>query len=244
MRRILLLTLVLASLASSAAAPARARLFWQTYGATVATADGGCAWNMGTDYFVPRTCDSCRYDLFSACKSHHSISPACRNLHPVYCGYCTPYGACHYKFRDHLYKKRCGCTPLACTYGPWELEKCHKHCRRTPDVTSCGSCSGGCGMTPLAGCADATCVGGAVCDGAFASGSPSDFAYLPNVEPLGVVIIGTVEAYPTRMGGAGMGSGMGMPMPMPGAAAMPAMIPGVPQPTSAPGGSGFAYPNF
>jgi hypothetical protein len=241
MRRILLLALVLAALAFAAASPAQARLFWQTYGATVASPGGGCAWNMGTDYFVPRTCDSCQYDLFSACKSHHSISPACRNLHPVYCGYCTPYGACHYKFRDHLYKKRCGCTPLACTYGPWELEKCRKHCRRTPDVTCCGSCTGGCRMTPLAGCAEATCVGGAVGDGAFAPGAPSDCAYLPNVEPLSGVIVGTVEAYPARMGAAGMGSGMGMP----GAAAMPG-IPGVPQPAPMPGanGSGFAYPSF
>jgi hypothetical protein len=247
MRRNLPFTLLLAALAFTAAAPVQARLFWQSYGATAAMPDGGCAWNMGTDYFVPRTCDSCRYDLFSACKSHHSISPACRNLHPIYCGYCTPYGACHYKFRDHLYKKRCGCTPLACTYGPWELEKCRKHCRRTPDVTSCGSCSsgcGGCGMTPLVGCADATCVGGAVCDGAFAPRASSEFAYLPNVEPLGGAIIGTVEAYPARMGAAGMGMGAGMPMPMSGAAAAPGMVPGVPQPSSVPGGSGFAYPNF
>jgi len=99
-------------------------------------------------------------------------------------------------------------------------------------------------MTPLAGCADATCVGGAVCNGAFEPGAPGDLACLPNVEPLGVVIIGTVEAYPARMGAAGMGSGMGMPMP--GAAAMPGMIPGVPQPSSVPNasGSGFASPSF
>jgi hypothetical protein len=246
MRRILPLTLLLAAPAFTAAAPAQARLFWQTYGATVATPDGGCAWNMGTDYFVPRTCDSCRYDLFSACKSHHSISPACRNLHPVYCGYCTPYGACHYKFRDHLYKKRCGCTPLACMHGPWELEKCRKHCRRTPDLASCEGCSsgcGGCGMTPLVGCANGTCVGGAVCDAALEPGASSQFAYLPNVEPLGGVIVGTVEAYPARMGAAGAGMGAGMAMPMPGAAA-PGMVPGVPQPSSVLGGSGFAYPNF
>ena len=39
-----------------APATLNARLFWQTYGATVATTDGcgGCAWNINQDYLVPR----------------------------------------------------------------------------------------------------------------------------------------------------------------------------------------------
>jgi hypothetical protein len=259
--------LVLTAVLCAAAAPVQARAFRQTYGATVATADGGCTWNMSMDYFVPRTCDSCRYDLFSACKTSHTTSPACINQHPIYGGYCTPYASCRYKWRDHVYKKHCGCTPLACTYGPWDLEKCckhgcgkhgcGKHCRRTPDPTSCGIYPGGCGVTPLASCADGFCAGGAYASeaagyGGFASVPVADVAYLPNVEPYGVEVIGTVEAFPIRMGGGGMGSGMAMPMgmsaPMPGAAAMPGMIPGVPQPTNMPaglpGGGGFAYPNF
>jgi hypothetical protein len=261
MRRFLLVTLMAAALAMMATPPAHARAFRQTYGATVATADGGCAWNMSMDFFVPRTCDSCRYDLFSACKTSHTTSPACINQHPIYCGYCTPYGACRYKWRDHVYAKHCGCTPLACTYGPWKLDKCRKHCcRRTPDVASCcgaGGCSGGCAMTPLVGCADAMCVDGA-CQGeaggygvndcsAACGWHTGDAGYLPNVEPFGVAIIGTVEAYPARLGAAGMGGGMGMPMPAAGPAAMPG-IPGVPQPTNMPAGlpsgGGFAYPNF
>jgi hypothetical protein len=109
---------------------AEARLFWQTYGAIV-PADGacgaGCHWNLGQDYFVPRHCDTGQYGLFSPCKVDHYRSPACKNLHPVYAGYCTPYGSCRYKWRDHVYKTHCGCTPLKCVCGPWHLQKCGKH---------------------------------------------------------------------------------------------------------------------
>jgi hypothetical protein len=115
----------------------QARLFRQTYGATVPTADGGSVWNINQDYFVPRHCDSCRYDLFSACKQSHTRSPACKYLHPVYEGYCTPYGPCRYKWRDHVYKKYCGSTPLRHTYGGWHLEKCRKHSLVTRKDCAC-----------------------------------------------------------------------------------------------------------
>jgi hypothetical protein len=126
MLRSLTLTIALASVA--APQTAHGRLFWQTYGATVA-ADGGCgcAWNVNQDYFVPRHCHTGRYGLFSACKSAHSISPACKNMHPVYADYCTPYGPCRYKWRDHVYATYCGCGPLKHHYGAWHLEPCGKH---------------------------------------------------------------------------------------------------------------------
>jgi hypothetical protein len=103
---------------------AEARLFWQTYGATV-PADGGCgcSWNVNQDYFVPRTCANGQYGLFSACKCSHYLSPACKYLSPIYTGYCTPYSSCHYRRKDCVYKERCGCTPLKCEYGPWHLQK-------------------------------------------------------------------------------------------------------------------------
>jgi hypothetical protein len=187
------------------------RHFWQTYGATVASPDGGCAWNLNSDYFVPRHCGSGTYDLFSPCKQHYYRSPACRNLHPVYCGYCTPYGECHYKWRDHVYKKHCGCTPLACHYGPWDLEKCRKH--------------GGCAAA--GGCAGAVECAGDCWQGAYAPRSPEDRYsvapyegdYLPNVEPMELETLGTIAATSLRMqmGGGAMTSGgvmngaMGMP---------------------------------
>jgi len=90
-----------------------ARLFWQTYGSTVPTADGGgCNWNMNQDYFVPRHADSCRYGLYSPCKSSRSTSPACRGSHPMHPGYCGIYGPCHYRRRNRVYATHCGCTPI------------------------------------------------------------------------------------------------------------------------------------
>ena len=144
MRRLALIAALTTLLAP---ATADARLFWQTYGATVGAEGGcgaGCGWNLNQDYFVPRHCDSCRYDLFSACKTSHTRSPACKNLHPVYAGYCTPYGSCRYKWRDHVYKCHCGCTPLRCEYGPWHLHKCGKHA-----LVKCHphlACSAACGL--------------------------------------------------------------------------------------------------
>jgi hypothetical protein len=166
-----------AALALVPAASAHARLFRQTYGATVPTADG-CAWNINQDYFVPRHCDSCRYDLFSACKTGHTRSPACRHLHPVHEGYCTPYGACRYRWRDHVYKKYCGCTPLRHTYGPWKLEKCRKH--------------GGCTAD---GCAGVSCDFAAdefaTCEECAAYGWP------PNLESMELETLGSLETVPT-----------------------------------------------
>ena len=97
----------------SMATTAEARLFWQTYGSTVTTADGcGCAWNQNQDYFVPRHGSSCRYGLNSPCKSSRSTSPACRWSHPIHSGYCGIYGPCHYRRRNRVYAAHCGCTPL------------------------------------------------------------------------------------------------------------------------------------
>ena len=128
------------------ATTADARLFWQTYGSTVPASDGyGCTWNWNQDYFVPRHPSSCRYGLYSPCKSSCTTSPACKRSHPFYPGYCTIYGPCHYRRRDHVYGAYCGCKPI---------ESCGQYCGAAP-ATSC--CSAGasigarCGepLTPL-----------------------------------------------------------------------------------------------
>jgi hypothetical protein len=208
----------LAALATLLASPAaHARLFWQTYGATVASPTGcGCAWNLNQDYFVPRHCDSCRYDLFSPCKTSHSRSPACKSIHPVYTSPCTskpygtPYGECHYKWRDHVYAKHCGCKPLSCTYGEWELDKCPKHgCKGGCVAGACspgGHCGGaGCGFGGYGG----EMAGGWVLDG----GMP-----LPNVEPFEGETLGTI----TAIARAGMPGGAAS-MPAPAGQALPPM---------------------
>jgi hypothetical protein len=215
--------------------PAHARLFWQTYGATV-PAPGGCAWNLNSDYFVPRTCDSCRYDLFSACKTAHTRSPACKYLHPVYGGYCTIYGPAHFKWRDLVYKERCGCTPLKCAYGKWQLEKCRKHCGMLKHRPSGG---GGCGGAGSNGCGAM-----AACESCPATASAGCAAYgelsgdvLPNLEPFGGETLGEIAALPASM----MRAGGSQAMPMPGAASqtMPSMqsIPGN-------GGAPFSIPGI
>jgi hypothetical protein len=216
-RTITLLTALVAPVASPQAA--WGRHFWQSYGATVASPDGcGCAWNLSSDYFVPRHCGSGTYDLFSPCKEHHYRSPACKNLHPVHCGYCTPYGECHYKWRDHVYKKHCGCTPLKCHYGPWELEKCLKH----GGCESSGGCRGGamCIDDSWQG-ADAPRSPGGVWSGGFAA-TPYEGGYLPNVEPLGGETLGTIAATSLRPsggsaampGGMSLSQGQTLPPPM------------------------------
>lgn len=229
-------SLALAAVAAvSFAAPpaAQARLFWQTYGSTVATADG-CAWNLSSDYFVPRHCDSCRYGLFSPCKTAHSISPACWHLHPVYGGYCTPYASCHYRWRDHVYKKYCCCSPLRYVHGPWKLEKCRKHCGALHG--GCGSLGGGCaggygGVGPFANCPAGTCpsTGDCSCCGEYAGA-------LMNVEPLGGETLGEIAAMPANMVGASGAGLMGgasptlppLPaLPMPGGPASGLPIPGL-----------------
>jgi len=186
MRSILLLAMLTASLPASTA---HGRLFWQTYGATIA-AEGGCVWNINQDYFVPRRCDTGRYDLFSACKSVHSISAACKRLHPIYEGFCTPYGPCRYHWRDHVYKTHCGCTPLRHVYGPWRLDECRKHSlvlRHGPAGRAGGLC------------------------GAHEGLAPSDFAapglihyepkWLCNVEPFGGETLGSIAALASGAGG-------------------------------------------
>jgi hypothetical protein len=211
------------------AAAAEARLFWQTYGATVPTADG-CAWNINQDYFVPRHCDSCRYDLFSACKTSHTTSPACAHLHPVYGGYCTPYGGWHYKRRDHIYRKRCGCTPLRYEYGPWHLEKCKKHCLALRDAGNCGpECGPVCGQMGAGGCEPGTACDAGGCEFA-ASANCAEAGWLPNVEPFGGESLGSIYVIP---GLAAAGGGMGGAAPTGGGQMQPSGAgsgPAMPQP--------------
>ena len=168
-----------------------ARLFWQTYGATVA-ADGGCgagcAWNVNQDYFVPRHCDSGRYGLFSPCKTAHTRSAACKHLHPIYRGYCTPYGSCHYKWRDHVYKTYCGCTPLSHKYGPWHLDRCQKHplVLRHADPLACAACG----------------LAATHATGEYARSPAEHYGLsLCNVEPFGGETLGTVAAISAGVGG-------------------------------------------
>jgi hypothetical protein len=199
--RSLALLAVAAMLAVSHAA--HARLFWQTYGATVASPDGcGCAWNVNSDYFVPRHCDSCRYDLFSPCKTAHGVSPACKSLHPVHSGYCTPYGECRYRWRDHVYKKYCGCTPLKHTHGPWRLDKCRKH--------GLGPCGSACSSGRAAGVS--TLVGDSYESLAYPAWNDANGDLLPNVESFAGETLGTILALPGGnrggMGGGGMTSNM------------------------------------
>ena len=182
------------------AAPAEARLFYKTYGATAPTADGGCVWNVNQDYFVPRHCHTGRYGLWSACKTSRTTSPACRRCHPLYPGYCSPYGALHYRWRDCLYKCRCGCTPLACYYGPWKREYCgcckpplmrlHDPCCRK----SIG-CGGKCGRCQTACCRGPACGSCGLCAPEidyFAHGPIG--GPIPNVEGYELEIIGTIAA--------------------------------------------------
>jgi len=180
-------------------ATADARLFWQTYGATV-SAEGccgaGCHWNLNQDYFVPRHCDSCQYGLFSACKVGHSRSAACKNLHPVYAGYCTPYGSCRYKWRDHVYKTYCGCTPLRCEYGSWHLKKCDKHALvKRHAQPGCIRESAACG---LAASHDAEMYNATP----YAIGPTQPHgAYCQPLEPFGGETLGSIAALPAGMAG-------------------------------------------
>ncbi|NOY29402.1 MAG: hypothetical protein GXP28_04265 [Planctomycetes bacterium] len=116
MRRFVLLALCVSLLSATTA---EARLFWQTYGSTIPSESpsgegcgAGCSWNWNQDYFVPRYPSSCRYGLFSPCKTSRSTSPACKWSHPFYPGYCSNYGPCHYRRRNHVYGARCGCSPI------------------------------------------------------------------------------------------------------------------------------------
>jgi hypothetical protein len=234
-------SLILITLGIALAAPAaHARLFWQSYGSTVPTPDG-CVWNLNSDYFVPRHCDSCRYDLFSPCKTSHGISPACRSIHPVYTGackpYCTPYGECHYKWRDHVYNKQCCCTPLACYHGPWDLDKCKKHCPLLKGCAglcgkSCGDVGCGCEAEPCHLAPNVAALSEPCCERPYAGDGHG--GYLPNLEPIGGETLGTIEAIPSAMAGAraGMvgatgGGAFGQGLPAAGASA-PAPAAGLP----------------
>jgi len=100
--------------------PAEARLFPQLYGSiTPQNSDGsGCSWNWNQDFFVPRHSTSCRYELFSSCKTPRTTpSSACRWCHRFFSGYCTAYGAYRYAWRNHVYRSRCGCAPVGPPYG-------------------------------------------------------------------------------------------------------------------------------
>lgn len=162
-----------------------ARLFYQSFGATVPTANG-CVWNINQDYFVPRHGNSCRYGLFSPCKSSHTTSPACRHAHPLWPSYCSPYGPCRYKWRDHVYKVYCGCTPLAAYFGPWTSLSCGL-CRSTLaycQQPSASSCPAGCSADGLSAAPAAL----GVCE--------ASAIFLPHVEPAGIEILGTVAVDP------------------------------------------------
>jgi hypothetical protein len=192
---------------------ADARLFWQTYGSTVATPEG-CEWNTNSDYFVPRHCDTCRYGLYSPCKKSCATSPACRRESATHPGYCSPYGCAHYCWRNHLYSCKCGCCP-APYHGPLR-PACGCLCQRcwhggvcVNGVCANNSCHGG-------SCSHGSCQGGG-CQGGMCSGgmcysdgpaeriamnndcmndlsqSHSECGYLPNVEPAEFQILGSIS---------------------------------------------------
>ena len=94
------------------ASTAESRLFWQTFGSTVSTADGSSTWNSNQDYFSPRLPSSGRYGLTSSCYASHSNSAANMYGHALYPGYSSIYGPWHYRQRNHAYGVHCGCSPL------------------------------------------------------------------------------------------------------------------------------------
>ena len=205
--RSLALLACLASLVLSRSA--EARLFRQTYGATVPTADGGCTWNPNQDYFVPRSCDTGQYGLYSSCKKSHYLSPACARLHPLYEGYCSPYAGWHYLRRDHVYAKHCGCTPLACERGPWRLDKCRKGCfvlRSTGACGPCPSCNNPQGAVGFCGAGAAEPVGSPEWQ------APCDClgGELPHVEPLAGAPLGKLPI--AMLGASRMGGGATAPI--------------------------------
>lgn len=172
------------------ASTAEARHFWQTYGSTVPAADG-CTWNWNSDYFVPRHCSSCRYGLYSPCKTSCMTSPACKWSHPFYPGYCSPYGPCHYRRRNHVYAHRCGCEPIAACLK----RGCHgKACRcigtcAAAFASTVPGCCLGTACTLLGGCGASGESCGASCESGVASHS---HAVLHNVEPIGLHSLGSI----------------------------------------------------
>lgn len=190
---------------------AEGRLFWQTYGSVVPTAEG-CAWNTNSDYFVPRHCDTCRYGLFSPCKSACTTSPACRRCHALYQGYCSPYGCCHYCRRNQVYARKCGCCPVAYC-GPYR-PCCRPHLCQRSCCPTC-PCSGGMclnGMCPADGC-----VNGEDCQ-CLANVESTEFQILGSISLSGDPLLTSLQ----------LGSpGAGMPL-LPGQV-LPEQVPSIPQ---------------
>lgn len=173
MRQLALLVLGFSLLSATTA---EARLFWQTYGATIPSGEGcgsGCTWNWNQDYFVPRYSSTGRYALFSPCKKSRTTSPACKWCHPYYPGYCSPYGPWHYRRRNHVYCTYCGCTPIQVYHGPWRT---------------------GCGNQCCVPLRPQDCPAAACPRGGFDHFSPSaTVGYLPNVESSQPAILGSLS---------------------------------------------------
>ena len=170
---------------------AEGRLFFQTYGSVVPTADG-CTWNVNQDYFVPRHCSSCRYGLFSPCKESCTISPACRKGHPLYPGYCSPYGPLHYCWRNFVYHYHCGCDHLKLCCG-FHRHCCHHRCG--PVCGYCGPYRHGCGPqchVPYAAASVCCFPGESFCEMGLAEEAPCEM-YLPNVESHEYQILGSLS---------------------------------------------------
>lgn len=172
MRRIMLLSLLGSLLFVTTT---EARLFWQTYGSVISDESGcGCTWNWNQDYFVPRHSSSCRYGLFSPCKTSCTTSPACKWCHPFHTDYCSIYGPCHYHRRDHVYQAYCGCSPLNV------CKPCRASRGRGCHRANCESCGPMCGETT------AMCPG--VCPPEIGYATP-----LYNVEAPGVEVLGSIS---------------------------------------------------
>jgi hypothetical protein len=220
---------------------ADARLFWQTYGSTELTA-AGCQWNTNSDYFVPRHCDTCRYGLFSPCKTSCTTSPACRREHAIYAGYCSPYGCLHYCRFNHVYARKCGCCPVP-YYGPIR-PACGHLCERCWHGGVClhGNCSQGTGEGVI-GTYEACVNGLSVCASGMcpAAGYPADNCEcLANVESAEFQILGSISLSgdpllsSLQLGGPAMGMPLtpGAMIPMqaiPGTMPAPTAIPGIPK---------------
>ncbi|NOZ39527.1 MAG: hypothetical protein GXP24_04795 [Planctomycetes bacterium] len=145
------------------ASTVEARLFWQTYGSTVPAAGGyGCTWNWNQDFFIPRHPSSGRYGLTSPCKSNRYTSPASPHIHPLYPGYSSIYGPCHYRRRNHVYSTYCGCSPLL-AYGSD-------------------------GKAPATGC----CAAASASDGGVGCICGEPVSPLANVEPASLDILGSI----------------------------------------------------
>ena len=209
----MLRTLLLATAVLLASTPqAEARLFRQTYGSTIpGGGQCGCTWNWAQDYFVPRHASSCRYDLFSACKTSRTYSPAAMFCSQIYSGYCTVYSAWRYRWRNHVYRVHCGCEPVRPACDRWRSRKCRRGCDA---ACTCGGC-------PAVGCVEGGCGCLPPC---CPTGCYPEGCYLPGVEPAGVELLGSIPmdtddvlvsgALPVASSGGGE-SLMGIPTTLP-----------------------------